>query len=323
MQSAVQKRSSKTGHIEFPVVRVSGRYRVGKLLGSGTFGKCSLKVLPVLLTEPMIGSVYLGKDVRTGREVALKVERHQGSDSDLFHEFKIYKDINGCPGIPKAYWYGTEGPYNVMVMNRYELSLDEMVSQGPLDLLTVVSFADQMVSQYPKIHETWFNTSDQLRTLECLHARDYIHRDIKPDNFMIGFDSGIYLIDFGLAQYFRNPTSHIHIPQTRGHNLVGTIRYTSINSHMGIQQSRRDDLESLAYTFVFLLCGKLPWQGIPSVQNTDRGHVVLRQKQEISKKPCNTIPTALTTFLQYTQSLAFEEEPDYVHLHGLIHKLPT
>jgi hypothetical protein len=67
MQSAVQKRSSKTGHIEFPVVRVSGRYRVGKLLGSGTFGKCSLKVLPVLLTEPMIGSVYLGKDVKGGR----------------------------------------------------------------------------------------------------------------------------------------------------------------------------------------------------------------------------------------------------------------
>jgi len=103
----------------------------------------------------MIGTVYLGKDIKRGREVALKVEHHQpGSDSnesDLFHEYKIYKEINGCQGIPKAYWYGSEGPYNVMVMNRYDHSLDDMVRRVPPDLPTVVSFAGQMVSVPAKI----------------------------------------------------------------------------------------------------------------------------------------------------------------------------
>jgi hypothetical protein len=86
----------------------------------------------------------------------LKVERHQGSHSNLSHEYEIYKEISGCPGIPKAYWYGSEGPYNVMVINRYDLSLDDMVRQVPLDLPTVVSFADQMVSICPNILKTCF-----------------------------------------------------------------------------------------------------------------------------------------------------------------------
>jgi len=104
----------------------------------------------------MIGSVYLGKDIKRGKEVALKVQRHEGShskdsdDSNLFHEYNIYKEISGCQGIPKPFWYGSEGPYNVMVMKRYNLSLDDMVKQGPLDLLTVVSFAGQMVSGCPR-----------------------------------------------------------------------------------------------------------------------------------------------------------------------------
>lgn len=102
----------------------------------------------------MTGSVYLGKDIKRGKEVALKVERHRGShsdESDLFHEYEIYKEINGCQGISKVYWYGSEGPYNVMVMNRYDYSLDDMVRRVPPDLPTIVSFAGQMVSFCPMI----------------------------------------------------------------------------------------------------------------------------------------------------------------------------
>lgn len=108
------------------------------------------------MIKPIAGNVYLGKDIKRGKEVALKVERDLGFDSDLFHEYQIYKHIHGCPGISKAYWYGTEESYNVMVINRYDLSLDDMVTQGPLDLLTIVSFAGQMVSVWPKIHSTCF-----------------------------------------------------------------------------------------------------------------------------------------------------------------------
>lgn len=140
---------------------------------------------------------------------------------------------------------------------------------------------------------------------------------------MVGFDDMIYLIDFGLAQCFRDPTTHIHILPTTGHSLVGTIRYTSINSHIGLQQSRRDDLESFAYTLVFLLNGKLPWQGIRLSHRTDRRVAVRRCKEELCKQNCDIIPSTLTAFLHYTRSLLFEEKPDYKHLHYLLQKLPT
>ncbi len=140
---------------------------------------------------------------------------------------------------------------------------------------------------------------------------------------MVGFDKRIYLIDFGLAQYFCHPMTHEHISQTNGHDLIGTIPYTSINSHMGIQQSRWDDLESMAYTLLFLIEGKLPWQGIPISQNGDHHGVVLRQKQDVCKDFCRSTPSTLTSFLQYTRSLAFDEKPDYVHLHDLVQKFPT
>jgi hypothetical protein len=92
---------------------------------------------------------------------------------------------------------------------------------------------------------------------------------------------------------------------------------------MGLQQSRRDDLESFAYTIVYLLDGKLPWQGMRLSRNTDRRAAVLSKKQEFCKRDSNSIPSALMTFLHYTQSLAFAETPDYIHLHSLLQKLPT
>lgn len=133
----------------------------------------------------------------------------------------------------------------------------------------------------------------------------------------------IYLIDFGLAQRFHDPTTHIHIFPTTGHSLVGTIRYTSINSHIGLQQSRRDDLESFAYTLLFILNGKLPWQGISLSRHTVRRVAVCRRKEELCKQDSNIIPPTLITFLLYTRSLLFEEKPDYIHLHNLLQKLPT
>ena len=157
--------------------------------------------------------------------------------------------------------------------------------------------------------------------MESIHARHYIHRDIKPDHFMTGVDDHIYLIDFGLAQNFRDPTTHVHIPLTTGNNLVGTIRYTSINSHMGLQQSRRDDLESLAYTVMHLLCRKLPWQGISLSHNTIRQSIVHHRKRELCQYNHDIIPSSLMTFVHYSRSLSFKEKPDYVYLHGLIKKL--
>ena len=84
--------------------------------------------------------------------MALKVECYEGFNTDLFHEYEIYKNMTGCPGISKVYWYAIEGPFNVMVIDRFEVSLDELVRGAPIDIHTVVSFADQMVSSSLQIH---------------------------------------------------------------------------------------------------------------------------------------------------------------------------
>ena len=113
--------------------------------------------LPFYSPNFATGSVYVGKDIKKEKEVALKFEHHRESHSDLYHEYKIYKDLAGCPGISRVYWYGIEGPYNVLVIDRHQLSLDDMVSQGTLDPRTVVSFAGQMVSTCFKVQRTCFD----------------------------------------------------------------------------------------------------------------------------------------------------------------------
>ena len=165
-----------------------------------------------------------------------------------------------------------------------------------------------------------------LSRIEFLHKRHIIHRDIKPENFLIGTGKKknlIYIIDFGLAKRFRDPKTGLHIPYKDGKKLTGTARYASIYTHLGIEQSRRDDLESFAYTLIYLGTGFLPWQGVRAKSKDEKYKKILEKKinAKVREDICKDLPEEFSLFLQYTRNLQFEEIPDYNHLRELLAKM--
>lgn len=274
-------------------LRVGGKFRLGRRLGSGSFG-----------------DVYLGTNVQTGEEVAIKLEPTNSRSPQLFHECKLYKIMAGSVGIPDVHWYGVEGDYNVMVMDLLGMSLEDLFEccNRKFSLKTVLMLADQMISR-----------------IEYIHARNLIHRDIKPDNFTIGHganENQVYAIDFGLAKKYRDHITREHIPFREGKSLVGTARYASINTHLGIEQSRRDDLEAIGHVLLYFLRGKLPWQGI-AARNKEDKYKKIRDKKvntDISVL-CEGLPKEFCTYLSYCRNLRFEDRPDYAYLRRLLKDL--
>ena len=159
-----------------------------------------------------------------------------------------------------------------------------------------------------------------ISIIEHVQSKNFIHRDIKPDNFAVGEDmtSVLYLIDFGLAKTFVDPTTGKQIPMREGKKLTGTARYASINALIGIEQSKRDDLESFAYVIVYLLTGTLPWQGIMMKNRDEKYAAILEKKKSISSEElCRNLPKYVELYVSYVKNLKYEEEPDYDYLKGL------
>jgi len=272
-------RQTHEKHTPLPVdfVRVDGRYRVGKLLGFGNSG-----------------SVYLGRDIIRGGDVALKIAHED--HSRLHYENQVYKAIAGSKGISPRRWYGHEGNHDVIVLEHLGTSLGDLINTQQFDHAKTFSFASQMLS-----------------AVESLHTRNHIHRDIKPDNFMIRADNAIFLIDFDLAQLFRDPRTHLHIPYSTNLSVVGTRTFTSINGQQGHAQSRRDDLESLAYTIIFSACGDLPWASLSDWE------AVLQEKLSTTvEELCAGLPAPFCKFISHVRDLGFEKKPDYPYLHSIL-----
>jgi casein kinase 1 len=167
---------------------------------------------------------------------------------------------------------------------------------------------------------------DQMvNRIEYVHAKNFIHRDIKPDNFLIGTGrkaNQVHIIDFGLSKKYRDPRTQQHIPYREGKSLTGTARYASINTHLGIEQSRRDDLEAVGYVLMYFNRGALPWQGLKAQQKKDKYEKIMEKKISTPIEDlCRHYPTEFVTFLSYCRSLRFEDRPDYAYVRRLMKDL--
>ncbi|KAF3446730.1 hypothetical protein FNV43_RR11910 [Rhamnella rubrinervis] len=278
-------------------VQVGGSpfYKIEKKLGKGGFGQ-----------------VYVGRRVsptnaneRTGAnaiEVALKFEHRssKGCNYGPPYEWQVYNALGGSHGVPRVHYKGRQGDYYIMVMDMLGPSLWDVWNNNShtMSIEMVACIAIEAIS-----------------ILEKMHSRGYVHGDVKPENFLLGppgtpEEKKLFLVDLGLATRWRDSSTGQHVEYDQRPDVFrGTVRYASVHAHLGRTGSRRDDLESLAYTLIFLLRGRLPWQGY---QGENKGFLVCKKKMATSPETlCCFCPQPFRQFVEYVVNLKFDEEPNY------------
>ena len=264
-------------------------YMTLDLLGSGSFGE-----------------VYKASRRKTNTLVAMKIEKREKS-SRLEHEYKIYKKLekSNITNIPKIYDFIRTTEFNIMCMDLLGPCLEDLFSKNnkKFSLPTVMQLGKEIITM-----------------IKNIHSMKIIHRDIKPNNFLIGRDelsSKIYIMDFGLSKKYEDDNG-THMKFKEGRSLIGTARYASINMHMGIEPSRRDDLESVGYMLIYFANGILPWQGLKRKKNQNHIELIGEVKLSTSiKKLCGSLPQCIADYIVYCRNLRFSEIPDYDYLLNL------
>ena len=261
------------------------------------------------------GEIYKGKNITLNMDIAIKCESIKNNHHQrLKYEAGVLKYLN-CGqyppplGIPALYDFIPSQNYNYMIMELLGPSLEDLfdLCGRKFSLKTILSLGDQMLCR-----------------IEFIHSIHLIHRDIKPDNFLMGLynkKSIVYICDFGLCKKFRDQNGK-HIPFKDGRSLTGTARYASIYSHFGYELSRRDDLESLAYSLIYFSRGSLPWMGIKAKNKNEKYNKIFEKKLNSSiTLLCDKLPKEFIDFIHYIKDLAFEDKPDYQYLKSLLGKI--
>ena len=262
---------------------VGEQFRLRRRIGAGSFGE-----------------IFSAENIQSHRRVAVKLESTRAAVPQLSYESRIYSLLAGGTGIPRLYWYGTDEFQNVMVIELLDKSLEDLLEMcdRKLSLKTVLMIVDQT-----------------LACVEFIHNKNLIHRDIKPDNFVMGLGnnaSQVFVIDFGLAKRYRDPNTHEHCRFVEGKSLTGTARYASVRALDGCEQSRRDDLESLGYVWIYLLRGNLPWMGL-NIRDADKKYAkICEMKKSTSfEQLCAGFPDEFVRYFYAVRELRFTETPKY------------
>ena len=280
---------------------LNGIYRIIKMVGCGAFGE-----------------IHLAYDVNMKALRAIKFEMANHKNPQLKHEYSVLEQLNKhegtvglkgndvFTGVPKVYYFDRlEHKYNFMVMEFLGPSLGDLfqLKERNFGMETVLMLAIQVLSR-----------------IEYIHEKGFLHRDIKPENFVIGLNEKsnlVYLIDYGLSKRYKDKNSGQHIPYRENKQLVGTVRYASVNAHLGIEQSRRDDLEGIGYVLVYFYLGRLPWQN-----KTDKGKPLTQKitEKKLTTPPellCKKMPREFSYYFHYCKNLKFEDRPDYNSLKSM------
>ena len=285
------KTEKNTSQQKVEIVKIKNQYSFKSTdrLGGGSFGQ-----------------IYKGINLKTKEEVAIKIESKNIETPQLMHESKILKALNDNDGFPKVYLVTPLDDVLIMVMELLGENLQKLLMNSPhkkFTLKTTLMLAIQILSR-----------------IKTLHENNYIHRDIKPENFTIGlkkYKNTIYMIDYGLTRKFCDSRKN-HIPYKEGKHLTGTALYASIYTHKGIEQSRRDDLESLGYMMIYFCKGELPWMNVKGKTKEIKYKKIMEKKLEM--KPdilCQGLPDEFNQYFKYVRELQFTEEPKYDFLLGL------
>ena len=255
------------------------------------------------------GQIYQCFNKKTKEIFACKIESINELNPQLYHESKIMNIMKNCNGFPICYSFCNTDQDKILIMDYLGPNLDTIMNKLPKKKFSVKTSLMVMIQC--------------LERLKNLHDKGIIHRDMKPENFVIGRKNKeriIFLIDFGLSKKYLND-NNIHIGMKKDRNIIGTVRYISMNTHQGFEQSRRDDLESLFYIIIYFMKGELPWQGIKLKNKSEKYNKIFEIKKKTTVKGgelCDSLPGELQTILDYIIGLEFIEKPNYSMIKSII-----
>ena len=270
-------------HIKSLIGTDINKYNIIRYISSGSFG-----------------DVFEGKHKKTGELVAIKIpiknEERDGQQS-LLEEARVYKKIsNRDRGVADMKIVKSKDK-KIIIMDLLGPSLESLLTKHKrFGMKTIISLAISMID-----------------VIKHIHSCGYLHRDIKPDNFVIGYDdtSKLFCIDFGLSKcYLKRNGEHIEFSDKK--KFCGTARYAGIAAHKNQEQSRKDDLESIGYILVYMYKGKLPWQGIKHKDKKERYRLIGEKKESVTEEElCEGMAKEFIVFLKYARNLDYDEKPHY------------